>query len=101
MTRLLHLFLNNRGTVLSHEFLARSLWGDKVDSSALVKKYIQRLRRKLDDDPQSPQWIANVHGIGYRFLSVQTPQQDETVGGPESPANVPDLATQLTLARAV
>ena len=30
---LLHLFLRNRGTVVSHEFLARSLWGEQVDSS--------------------------------------------------------------------
>ena len=71
--RLLHLFLNNRGTVVSHDFLAKSLWGDRVDSSALVKKYIQRLRRKLSDEPQNPEWIANVHGVGYRFLGPRAP----------------------------
>ena len=53
--RLLHLLLNNRGQVVTHEFLARSLWGERVDSSNLVKKYIQRLRRKLDDDPPEPE----------------------------------------------
>ena len=67
--RLLHLLLNNRGIVVTHDFLARSLWGSRVDSSALVKKYIQRLRRKLGDDPYNPQWIASVHGVGYRMLS--------------------------------
>ena len=75
--RLLHVFLANRGAVVSHEFLAQSLWGDQVDSSALVKKYIQRLRRKLGDDPQSPQWIANVHGVGYRILGPREPLTEE------------------------
>jgi hypothetical protein len=33
-----------------------------------VKKYVQRLRRKLEDDAREPQWIASVHGVGYRFI---------------------------------
>jgi DNA-binding response OmpR family regulator len=68
--RLLHLLMDNRSNVVSHGYIARSLWGDHVDSSALVKKYVQRLRRKLHDDPQNPKWIANVHGVGYRILGA-------------------------------
>ena len=75
--RLLHLLLDNRGNVVSHDFIARSLWGEQVDSSALVKKYIQRLRRKLDDDPQNPKWIANVYGVGYRILDNGAPAEEE------------------------
>ncbi len=70
--------LNNRGQVVTHEFLVSSLWGDRVDSSALVKKYIQRLRRKLADDPQNPKWIANVYGVGYRFLGSRAPESERT-----------------------
>ena len=76
--RLLHLLLNNRGQVVTHEFLVSSLWGDRGDSSALVKKYIQRLRRKLADDPQNPKWIANVYGVGYRFLGSRAPESERT-----------------------
>lgn len=74
--RLLHVLLNHRGTVITHELLETSLWGDRVDRAALVKKYIQRLRRKLGDDPRNPQWIANVHSVGYRFVGprVQEPE---------------------------
>ena len=32
-----------------------------------LKKYIQRLRRKLGDDARNPIWIKTIHGIGYRF----------------------------------
>jgi DNA-binding response OmpR family regulator len=66
--RLLHLLVKNRGMVVAHQTLERALWGEDVDSSRLVKKYVQRLRRKLGDDAREPQWIASVHGVGYRFI---------------------------------
>lgn len=66
--RLLHLLMNNRATVLTHRTINVALWGDRVDASEGIKKYIQRLRRKLRDDADNPRWIANVHGVGYRFL---------------------------------
>lgn len=75
--RLLYLLLNNRGTVLSREFLARSIWGGEVDSSALVKKYIQRLRQRLNDSADSPRWIANIHGVGYKILPFQDGESAE------------------------
>ncbi|MEE8442238.1 MAG: winged helix-turn-helix domain-containing protein [Dehalococcoidia bacterium] len=76
--RMLHILMSNRGNVVTHDFIARSLWGDSVDSSSLVKKYIQRLRRKIGDCSQSPHCIVNVHGVGYRILGSQT-------SGEESP----------------
>lgn len=66
--RLLFLLVKNRGTVMTHQVLERAIWGDNVDSTALVKKYIQRLRHKLMDNPQQPHWLASVHGVGYRFI---------------------------------
>ena len=66
--RLLHLLIKNRGTVVAHQTLERAMWGEHVESSRLVKKYVQRLRRKLDDDAREPCWIASVHGVGYRFI---------------------------------
>ena len=66
--RLLHLLIKNRGMVVAHQTLERALWGEHMDSSRLVKKYVQRLRRKLGDDAREPVWIASVHGVGYRFI---------------------------------
>jgi len=66
--RLLHLLVKNRGTVVAHQTLERALWGGYMDSSKLVKKYVQRLRRKLGDHAREPVWIASVHGVGYRFI---------------------------------
>ena len=66
--KLLFLLGKNRGMVVHHSFLERALWGDRVDSASLVKKYIQSMRKKLSDDAKNPHWIANVHGTGYRFV---------------------------------
>jgi two-component system KDP operon response regulator KdpE len=66
--RLLHLLVRNRGMVVTHQTLGRTIWGEQSEGSGLVKKYVQRLRRKLGDDARDPRWIASVHGVGYRFI---------------------------------
>ena len=65
--RLLYLLARNTNATLSHEFLKTSLWGDKVDAAPLLKKYVQRLRRKLEENPGAPRRVISVHGIGYRL----------------------------------
>ena len=62
--RMLLLLIKNWDIVVSRQTLERTLWGDRTDSYGLVKKYIQLLRHKLDDDAREPYWIANVHGMG-------------------------------------
>ena len=77
--KVLHLLLKNRGNVVTHDFLARSLWGDQTESAGLMKKYVQRLRSKLEDDPQEPRWIASVYGVGYRFLGGHSQVSERTM----------------------
>lgn len=66
--RLLLVFLNNRGVVLSRSKLLESIWdiaGEFVNDNTLTV-YIKRLRDKIDDDPQNAQIIRTVRGIGYK-----------------------------------
>ncbi|HZX49716.1 MAG TPA: response regulator transcription factor [Candidatus Paceibacterota bacterium] len=66
---LLHLLMKNRGIVMPLQTLERALRHEYVDvNSGLVKKYVQRLRRKLGDNAWEPLWIDNVYGVGYRFV---------------------------------
>ena len=48
--------------------MERALWSGRTDSSKLAKKYVQRVRSKLGDNPRELHWIASVHGVGYRFI---------------------------------
>lgn len=66
--RLLLVFLNNRGTVLSRNRLLDEIWdiaGEFVNDNTLTV-YIKRLRDKIEDDPQNPTIIKTVRGLGYR-----------------------------------
>ncbi len=71
--RVLYLLVRNKGGVVTHGTIAQPIWGDRVDSRPLLKKYIQRLRKKLGDDSQNPQWIANVQGVGYKLIGPLVP----------------------------
>ena len=66
--RLLLVFLNNRGVVLSRSKLLESIWdiaGEFVNDNTLTV-YIKRLRDKIEDDPQNAQIIRTVRSIGYK-----------------------------------
>ena len=67
--RLLLVFLNHRGRLLTRETLLENIWdiaGDFVNDNTLTV-YIKRLREKLGDDPQKPWLIKTVRGLGYRM----------------------------------
>lgn len=69
--KLLLVFLNHRGRVLSREQLLEEIWdtaGDFVNDNTLTV-YIKRLREKLEPDPQSPRYIRTVRGLGYQMDS--------------------------------
>ena len=66
--RLLLVFANNRGAVLSRNKLLEEIWdiaGEFVNDNTLTV-YIKRLREKIEDDPQSPKIIKTIRGIGYK-----------------------------------
>lgn len=68
---LLTYMVRNEGRVLTHRFLLEKVWGEEyVDATDYLKKYIQRLRQKLGDDPDNPKMIINERGIGYKFLKA-------------------------------
>lgn len=69
---LLHLLIRNKGSVVRHRMIERALWGDNVDSSALVKKYVHRLRRKLEEASNGEhEYIRSVYSIGYLFVATR------------------------------
>ena len=66
--RLLLVFINNRGIVLTRTQLLDSIWdiaGEFVNDNTLTV-YIKRLREKIEDDPSDPKIILTVRGLGYK-----------------------------------
>lgn len=67
--KLLLVFLGNRGQVLTRNKLLEEIWdsgGDYVGDNTLTV-YIKRLREKIETDPQNPQLIKTVRGMGYKL----------------------------------
>lgn len=66
--RLLLVFINNRGIVLTRNQLLDAIWdvaGEYVNDNTLTV-YIKRLREKIEDEPTNPKIILTVRGLGYK-----------------------------------
>lgn len=68
--RCLSYLATNRRRVMTRELLLAELRGlDWEFDNRSVDILISRLRRKLEDDPAAPRFIATVRGSGYRFIA--------------------------------
>jgi two-component system, OmpR family, response regulator RegX3 len=70
--KLLCLFMENPGIVLTKEQILQQLWdckADFVDGSSLTV-YIRRLRMKIEEDPGNPQRLLTVRGMGYKWNNL-------------------------------
>lgn len=67
--RLLLVFLNCRGRIMTRSVLMEELWditGEYVNDNTLTV-YIKRLREKIETNPQNPVIIRTVRGMGYKM----------------------------------
>lgn len=67
--RLFLVFLNHRGRILTRTQLLEEIWdiaGEYVNDNTLTV-YIKRLRDKIENDPQKPEIIKTVRGMGYKM----------------------------------
>ena len=63
---LLRVLVQHAGKVLTHKFLIGELWDETVDAQYL-RVYVRQLRRKIEVDPERPQYVLTETGIGYRL----------------------------------
>jgi two-component system, OmpR family, KDP operon response regulator KdpE len=69
---LLALFVKNEGKVLTHHYLLREVWGPGyIDQSQYLRVFIAQLRKKIEHDPNRPEFIVTESGVGYRFVSKE------------------------------
>lgn len=65
---LLYFLASNPGVVFSRETLFEKLWGqDTSGDTATVMVHIGRIREKIEENPQKPEYIITVWGAGYKF----------------------------------
>ena len=67
---LLAFLAKNEGRCFGPEELYRSVWGLEHGDLSTVAVHIQRVRRKIEADPQAPRFIQTIPGSGYRFIGA-------------------------------
>jgi len=61
---------SNHGRVLTHQNILTQVWGPAdADHTEYLRVYMRQLRKKLEADPERPQYILTEPGIGYRFIA--------------------------------
>jgi two-component system, OmpR family, alkaline phosphatase synthesis response regulator PhoP len=70
--RILLYFLKNKNKVINREELMMEVWGYNADvNTRTLDMHIVRLRKKIENNPDSPQYLQTVRGVGYKFSHDQ------------------------------
>lgn len=65
--KVLEYFIKNEGKQLSPETIFRNVWKTEFGDLTAVAVYVQRLRKKIEKNPSSPEHLKTVFGLGYIF----------------------------------
>ena len=62
----------NEGKVLTHQYLLREVWGPGyISQLQYLRVFVAQLRKKIENDPDHPEFILTESGIGYRFIAKE------------------------------
>ena len=65
---ILYLLAQNRGEVFTKEQIYRAVWdGDFLLADSNIMAFIRKLRKKIEPNPDAPEYILTLWGIGYKF----------------------------------
>lgn len=60
-------FMTHPGRAFTRAELMRDVWGWDFGDTSTVTVHVRRLREKIETDPRTPQRLATVWGVGYRW----------------------------------
>ena len=70
--KLLCLLCKNVGKVLTYTFITQQIWGRSWENDvASLRVFMATLRKKLEQELGSPQYIQTHIGVGYRMMKVE------------------------------
>jgi len=68
---LLTLLVENKGRVLSKEYIFNEVWGsDSFSEQQTLTVHIKWLRQKIENNPKNPERIITAWGVGYKYESL-------------------------------
>jgi len=68
--KLLAYLAANAGRVLTHQAILTHVWDNTyAEHIEYLRVYIGQLRKKLEENPEQPEYILTEPGVGYRFMT--------------------------------
>ena len=65
---ILYFLAQNRGEIFTKEQIYQAVWDENyyLDDSNIMS-FIRKIRKKIEKNPDSPEYIITIWGIGYKF----------------------------------
>ena len=74
---ILFFLAHNRGEVFTKEQIYRAVWdGDYLMDDSNIMAFIRKLRKKIEPNPDAPEYILTIWGVGYKFRE-ESPEDAE------------------------
>ena len=65
---ILYFLARNRGEVFTKEQIYQAVWeSDYLLDDSNIMAFIRKLRKKIEPNPDAPEYILTIWGIGYKF----------------------------------
>lgn len=65
---ILYFLARNRGEVFTKEQIYQAVWeNDYLLDNSNIMAFIRKLRKKIEPNPDAPEYILTIWGIGYKF----------------------------------
>jgi two-component system, OmpR family, response regulator VanR len=65
--KLLRYFIENKGRVLTPRQIYENVWDGSYYGANIIANYVRKLRKIIEDDPNSPKLLLTVPGMGYKL----------------------------------
>jgi len=66
--RIIELLTRNRGKVMTHDMILKSVWGPYFTDTQTLRVNMANIRRKIEKNPAEPRYIRTEIGVGYRMV---------------------------------
>ena len=65
---ILYFLARNRGEVFTKEQIYQAVWAEEYyTADSNIMAFIRKLRKKIEPNPEAPEYILTIWGIGYKF----------------------------------
>ena len=65
---ILYFLFQNKGEVFTKEQIYQAVWADEyMMADSNIMAFIRKIRKKIEPNPDAPEYILTIWGVGYRF----------------------------------